>query len=232
MPALGRPIRPASAMTLSSRVSQRSSPGVPGWASRGARLVEVAKALLPRPPRPPRATLTSSPGRVRSRRTLPRSRSRTRVPGGTGMMRSPPRRPWQLALPPPPPRSAFQNLRLTISARLSVPATARIRIEPPSPPSPPSGPPLGTYFSRRKLAIPAPPSPPLTKISTRSTNMRTALQGGHHGAVAIEYYTGRGCGHEAGPGPVLRCLSSVASPFALTADSNASYSHMAYRCLR
>ena len=42
---------------------------------RGARLVEVAKALLPRPPRPPLATTTSSPASVRSRRTLPRSRS-------------------------------------------------------------------------------------------------------------------------------------------------------------
>src|SRR4051812_5511193 len=43
-------------------------------------------------------------------------------------------------------------------------------IDPPSPPSPPSGPPLGTYFSRRKLLIPRPPSPAFTKISTRSTN--------------------------------------------------------------
>src|SRR5207302_1945505 len=41
---------------------------------------------------------------------------------------------------------------------------------PPSPPSPPSGPPLGTYFSRRKLLMPRPPSPAFTKISTRSTN--------------------------------------------------------------
>src|SRR5215471_5493386 len=59
-----------------------------------------------------------------------------------------------------------------MSARLSVPATARTMTEPPSPPSPPSGPPLGTYFSRRKLQQPAPPSPPLTNNETRSTNMR------------------------------------------------------------
>src|SRR3954470_21947039 len=58
-----------------------------------------------------------------------------------------------------------------MSARLSAPATARTRTEPPSPPSPPSGPPLGTYFSRRKLLQPLPPSPPLTKIVTRSRNM-------------------------------------------------------------
>ena len=30
-------------MTLSSRTSQRSSPGTPGWNSRGVRLVELAK---------------------------------------------------------------------------------------------------------------------------------------------------------------------------------------------
>src|SRR6185437_1802938 len=81
------------------------------------------------------------------------------------------RRPWQLSGPPRPPASARQCLRLTISARLSVPATARTMTSPPSPPSPPSGPPLGTYFSRRKLQHPAPPSPPLTNNDTRSTNM-------------------------------------------------------------
>src|SRR5262245_21367949 len=42
---------------------------------------------------------------------------------------------------------------------------------PPSPPSPPSGPPLGTYFSRRKLTHPSPPRPASSWISTRSTNM-------------------------------------------------------------
>src|SRR6185312_13097598 len=81
------------------------------------------------------------------------------------------RRPWQLSEPPRPPASARQCLRLTISARLSVPATARTITSPPSPPSPPSGPPLGTYFSRRKLQHPAPPSPPLTNTETLSTNI-------------------------------------------------------------
>src|SRR5215469_1857443 len=80
-------------------------------------------------------------------------------------------RPWQLSGPPRPPLSARQCLRLTTSARLSVPATARTMTSPPSPPSPPSGPPRGTYFSRRKLQQPAPPSPPLTKSVTRSTNI-------------------------------------------------------------
>ena len=41
---------------------------------------------------------------------------------------------------------------------------------PPSPPSPPSGPPLGTYFSRRKLTQPSPPRPPSTWIVARSAN--------------------------------------------------------------
>jgi len=51
LPALGSPMRPASAITFNSRTSQRSSPGSPGSASRGVRLVAVAKYLLPRPPR-------------------------------------------------------------------------------------------------------------------------------------------------------------------------------------
>src|SRR5437763_1302220 len=80
-------------------------------------------------------------------------------------------RPWQLSGPPRPPPSARQCLRLTTSARLSAPATARTITSPPSPPSPPSGPPLGTYFSRRKLRHPPPPSPPFTNRVTRSTNM-------------------------------------------------------------
>src|SRR6202008_3805131 len=56
-------------------------------------------------------------------------------------------------------------------AGLSARGGARRMTEPPSPPSPPSGPPLGTYFSRRKLHMPRPPSPPFTNNTTRSTNM-------------------------------------------------------------
>ena len=62
MPALGRPMRPTSAMTFSSRTIQRSSPGCPFSHCRGARLVDDLKWVLPCPPRPPRATTTSSPG--------------------------------------------------------------------------------------------------------------------------------------------------------------------------
>ena len=57
LPTFGKPRRPASASTRSSRRSVRRSPGVPGSARRGARLVGVAKCMLPRPPRPPRATI-------------------------------------------------------------------------------------------------------------------------------------------------------------------------------
>src|SRR6266850_2451705 len=93
------------------------------------------------------------------------------VPGGTGMIRSSARLPWQLEVPPGSPAWAFQNLRLTISARLSVPATARRMTLPPSPPSPPSGPPLGTYFSRRKLTQPSPPLPAIPWMRARSISM-------------------------------------------------------------
>src|SRR5882672_2588511 len=49
--------------------------------------------------------------------------------------------------------------------------------DPPSPPSPPSGPPLGTYFSRRKETHPSPPSPALTWIMASSTNMMLLILG-------------------------------------------------------
>src|SRR5262245_33127652 len=92
------------------------------------------------------------------------------VPGGTSRIRSLAVLPWQRDVPPGSPLRAFQCLWWTSGARLSALAAARMMTEPPSPPSPPSGPPLGTYFSRRKLLIPRPPSPAFTKISTRSTN--------------------------------------------------------------
>src|SRR5690242_17331697 len=105
------------------------------------------------------------------------------------MIRSSARAPWQLSGPPRPPACARQCLRLTISARLSVPATARTMTSPPSPPSPPSGPPLGTYFSRRKLQHPAPPSPPFTKIATRSTNMEIRWRTSYRDKIRFQYDT-------------------------------------------
>ena len=61
LPTLGKPSRPTSASSLSSRRTVRSSPGVPGSALRGARSVDVAKWMLPRPPLPPWATTQRSP---------------------------------------------------------------------------------------------------------------------------------------------------------------------------
>src|SRR5579862_980928 len=49
-----------------------------------------------------------------------------------------------------------------------------MKISPPRPPSPPLGPPLGTYFSRRKAMQPLPPSPALRRIFTSSMNTRYA----------------------------------------------------------
>ena len=53
LPAFGNPTRPASAMSFSRSQIQRSSPGWPGLALRGARLVEDLKCALPKPPLPP-----------------------------------------------------------------------------------------------------------------------------------------------------------------------------------
>ncbi|HOW95723.1 MAG TPA: MBL fold metallo-hydrolase, partial [Mycolicibacterium fallax] len=63
--------------------SERCSPGVPSSAFRGACMVEVLKASLPRPPLPPRAAQISSPSAARSFRTRPCSASWMIVPTGT-----------------------------------------------------------------------------------------------------------------------------------------------------
>ena len=171
LPAFGKPTSPASAMTLSSSEIHRSSPLSPGSNCRGARLVDDLKWTLPRPPLPPFAATTSSPGSTRSLSTLPRSRSRTMVPGGTMSTMSSAFLPAHFAAMPASPLRAFQCFFMVRPARLSALGSARTMIDPPLPPSPPSGPPFGTYFSRRNVAAPRPPSPPFTKSSTRSTNM-------------------------------------------------------------
>jgi len=50
LPALGMPTRPTSAMTRSSRMTQRSSPGSPFSAKRGAWRTGVLNWALPRRP--------------------------------------------------------------------------------------------------------------------------------------------------------------------------------------
>ena len=47
LPALGLPIRPTSAITFSSKISRRRSPLSPAVNSRGARLVDDLKCVLP-----------------------------------------------------------------------------------------------------------------------------------------------------------------------------------------
>ena len=64
MPAFGRPTRPASAISFSRSQIQRSSPGWPGLAWRGAWLVEDLKCALPKPPLPPLASSTRWPSSV------------------------------------------------------------------------------------------------------------------------------------------------------------------------
>src|SRR5687768_7270305 len=87
------------------------------------------------------------------------------------MMRSSALLPCLFAPLPCEPRSARQKRCWAIAARLLTPFLAMMTTLPPPPPSPPSGPPLGTYFSRRKLAQPLPPFPPCTSMVTRSTNI-------------------------------------------------------------
>ena len=52
LPAFGTPTMPTSAISFNSSRIQRSSPGSPFWAIRGACTVGDLKDQLPRPPRP------------------------------------------------------------------------------------------------------------------------------------------------------------------------------------
>jgi hypothetical protein len=115
LPALGTPMMPTSATSLSSNSSQCSSPGSPFSATLGAVLRAVLNAALPRPPRPPRAITISCPAWTRSASTAPLSASRTRVPAGTGMRRSGPAAPYLLA-----PRAVHAPLRAVMDILLQV----------------------------------------------------------------------------------------------------------------
>src|SRR5665811_2405346 len=100
-----------------------------------------------------------------------RDRSRTPVPGGTAITRSPPDFPCRFAPRPRPPGSARKWCVKRKSRSVVRPASTWIKMEPPRPPSPPSGPPLGTWASRRNVAAPSPPSPARTQTVTRSRNI-------------------------------------------------------------
>src|SRR4051794_10683260 len=100
----------------------------------------------------------------------PVSRRRTCVPTGTWISRSSPRRPCFPEPWPCTPRWARKCDAVRNRPRSRRSALAASTTSPPSPPSPPSGPPLGTYFSRRKLTQPSPPRPPSTWMVARSAN--------------------------------------------------------------
>ena len=156
LPALGSPTRPMSASSLRESVSQSSSPSRPFSANLGAWRVELLKQTLPRPPSPPRATTRRWPSRTRSPRRSP-SASRTSVPTGTWTSSSGPSAPRLFAPRPWPPLTArkwclWRKCERSCSWRVATSTTS-----PPGAPSPPSGPPLGMYFSRRKLMEPLPP---------------------------------------------------------------------------
>src|SRR6056297_1213170 len=126
--------------------------------------------MLPLPPVPPLATSRRCPGWVTSPMISSVSMLRTSVPSGTRMTMSsadfPVRcRPW-----PGCPFRAWNMRACRKSTSVLRPGSASIHTLPPSPPSPPSGPPLGIYFSRRKLTQPWPPRPARTSIFASSTN--------------------------------------------------------------
>ena len=169
-PALGIPTSPTSAINFSSNVIHNSSPGRPRSAIFGAWLVELLKAVLPRPPLPPRATTACCPASVRSAKSWPVSVWRATAPGGTTTITSLPPAPAIFLPPPCAPRPALKWLRFLKWTRvLSCESTSRIT-SPPLPPCPPAGPPRGTNFSRRKATAPSPPWPAFTKILASSKN--------------------------------------------------------------
>src|SRR4051794_36089672 len=121
--------------------------------------------------------VTRLPAASRSARRVLYSSSKISVPGGTRMTRSSPERPDIFLPMPPSPRSARQWCRPAKSSSVFLFTSASKITEPPAPPSPPSGPPLGTYFSRRKETHPSPPSPAFTWIIASSTNMVLLILG-------------------------------------------------------
>ena len=84
----GKPSKPTSANSFSSRIISSSVPFSPSSANLGACLVEVAKCEFPLPPLPPLRISSSCFSSDRSARTLPVSAFFTTVPLGTLMYRS------------------------------------------------------------------------------------------------------------------------------------------------
>ena len=158
----GSPTRPTSAMIRSSSRTQRSSPGSPSSAMRGAWRVELLKwRCRDRPCRPwrrctRRRSRSGRPAARRSRRRRRSCRAGHRCRASCHSCRA-------CCGRRPVARFSALKWRLNLNGRRLVRfCLTRKRTSPPWPPSPPSGPPLGTNFSRRKDIAPFPPSPALT----------------------------------------------------------------------
>jgi len=172
-PALGSPSNPISASTFSSSLSVRCSPGSPGVAFRGVRLVLDLKLTLPRPLCLPREQCDllvlgevsdRFPGlRVRDHGT--RGHAQYDIIGtfSVALGTAP-----ALAVP-----GAVNAREAIFDEGVDVSVGDRIDAAP-LPPSPPSGPPRGTFFSRRKLTAPSPPLPEWISMHASSTNFHGA----------------------------------------------------------
>ena len=151
LPALGKPTSATSAINLSSRSSQCSSPRSPCSAKAGARRRLDRKRALPRPPRPPWPRAAASPATPRSARTDPVGRPDH---GSHGHRHLDDRRRWprRSVFPAPcaPLRGPAVGVVRESRAATPGPVDASSQTSPPVPPSPPSGPPLETWASRRK----------------------------------------------------------------------------------
>ena len=146
-PTFGKPSRPTSARSLSSRLISHSSPGMPSLANLGVWRVGVAKCTFPKPPLPPCAATNSSVPDI-SAMILPVVTSLMTVPFGTSIIRSSPFFPLQREPRPSAPFFAQYFFLYLKSARVERLVLTRNMMFPPLPPSPPSGPPEATYFSR------------------------------------------------------------------------------------
>ena len=155
LPTFGKPSRPASASTRSSRRSSRCSPGVPGSACRGARFVGVAKWMVAAPAASAARDHGALAGGAQVGEQLARlgvvdERARRHAQDEVGAARA----------RTGPCRARARRARRAASAGRRGRAASRGRgrrastTSPPSPPSPPLGPPRGTYFSRRKATQP------------------------------------------------------------------------------
>ena len=160
-----------SARSLSESVSQSSSPSRPFSANVGAWRVELLKQTLPRPPSPPRATSRRWPSTHEVAQQLALGVAHL---GADGHLHEQ-LRPVGAALVGAAAGAAVGGAEVVLVAEVARSWSWRVATSttsPPGAPSPPSGPPLGTYFSRRKLMEPLPPRPARTQMLALSSMMK------------------------------------------------------------